>query len=251
MSQFKMHIIPAIDIKNKKCVRLTQGLPDQETVYSDNPIEVAKKWASMGAKWLHIVDLDGAFKGEPVNLDILKDIIENVNIPVELGGGLRTEKIIEKVFNLGVRRAILGTVAIENTAMVKSLCKKYKDKIAVGIDSENGKVAIKGWLKKSNVDSISLAKDMVRLGVKTLICTDIKRDGMLQGPNIDYLKQIAENVDAEIIASGGISTIDDVRKIAKLEEFGVTGMIIGKALYAGSIDFKKALAILNSKTLED
>ena len=242
-----MLIIPAVDIKNKKCVRLKQGLPNQEIIYSDDPVEVAKKWESLGAKWLHIIDLDGAFKGEPVNLDVIEAIIKNIKIPIELGGGLRTETVIKKILNLGVKRAILGTAAIENTSLIKSLCKKYKERIAVGIDSKDGKVAIKGWLKNSNVDSITLAKNMVRLGVKTLICTDIKRDGMLQGPNIEYLKRIAENVDAEIIASGGISSLEDVKKIAELEKFGITGMIIGKALYSGDIDLKEALAIVNKK----
>jgi len=242
-----MLIIPAVDIKNKKCVRLKQGLPNQEIIYSDDPVEVAKKWESLGAKWLHIIDLDGAFKGEPVNLDVIEAIIKNIKIPIELGGGLRTETVIKKILNLGVKRAILGTAAIENTSLIKSLCKKYKERIAVGIDSKDGKVAIKGWLKNSNVDSITLAKNMVRLGVKTLICTDIKRDGMLQGPNIEYLKRIAENVDAEIIASGGISSLEDVKKIAELEKFGITGMIIGKALYSGDIDLKEALALVTKK----
>ncbi len=242
-----MLIIPAIDLKNKKCVRLRQGIAEEETVYSDNPVDVAKKWESLGAKFLHIIDLDGAFKGEPVNLDVLKDIVDSVNIPVEFGGGLRTEAIIGKVIGTGVERAILGTAAIENESMVKSLCDKYGKKIAVGIDSKDGKVAIEGWLKKSNLDSISLANSMVQIGVKTFICTDIKRDGMLLGPNIDYLMKMAMNVEAEIIASGGISTLEDVEQILELENYGVTGMIIGKALYSGDIDLKKALELVKSK----
>jgi len=235
-------IIPAIDIKGGKCVRLLQGRPEDETVFSDKPVAMAKHWQKEGAKFLHLIDLDGAFGGVPKNLPLIKRIVESIDIPVELGGGIRTLKDIEHVLDIGLNRVILGTIALKEPDFIESVCKDYSEKIAVGIDAKDGMVATDGWLRVSHKSAIEFAIEMQQRGVKTIIYTDIKRDGMLTGPNINTTKKIAQAVDIDVIASGGISSIDDILAVKSLEQFGVTGVIIGKALYTGKVSLQEAIA---------
>ncbi|HGE70202.1 TPA: 1-(5-phosphoribosyl)-5-[(5-phosphoribosylamino)methylideneamino]imidazole-4-carboxamide isomerase [Candidatus Poribacteria bacterium] len=239
-----MLIIPAIDIRNGKCVRLIQGKADAETIFSDDPVAMALKWEDKGAEFLHIVDLDGAFSGEPKNLDIVEKIAKSVSIPIELGGGIRDESSIDKVFQAGVYRVILGTSALKNPDFVSEMCDLYDEKIAVGIDAKDGKVAIKGWTEIEGKIAVDLAVEMKECGVKTIIYTDISRDGMLTGPNIQATKNLAVAVSGvSIIASGGVSSIEDIKKIKELEPYGVTGVIIGKALYTGNIQLEEAIIL--------
>lgn len=240
-----MLIIPAIDIRNGKCVRLIQGKADAETVFSDDPVAMALKWENKGAEFLHIVDLDGAFSGEPKNLDIVEKIAKSVSIPIELGGGIRDNSSIDRVFQAGVYRAILGTSALKNPDFVSEMCDLYDEKIAIGIDAKDGKVAIKGWTEIEEKTAVDLAVEMKECGVKTIIYTDISRDGMLTGPNIQATKNLAIAVPGvSIIASGGVSSIEDIKKIKELEPYGVTGVIIGKALYTGNIQLEEAILMM-------
>lgn len=240
-----MLIIPAIDIRAGKCVRLIQGKADAETVFSDDPVSMALNWESKGAEFLHIVDLDGAFSGEPKNLDIVEKIVKSISIPIELGGGIRNKSSIDRVFQLGVYRAILGTSALKDPDFVSEMCDLYEEKIAIGIDAKDGKVAIKGWTEIEEKTAIDLANEMKKCGVKTIIYTDIARDGMLTGPNIQATKNLAMAVSGvDIIASGGVSSIDDIRKLKEIEPYGVTGVIIGKALYTGNIQLEEALLMV-------
>ncbi|MGB9597329.1 MAG: 1-(5-phosphoribosyl)-5-[(5-phosphoribosylamino)methylideneamino]imidazole-4-carboxamide isomerase [Candidatus Poribacteria bacterium] len=240
-----MLIIPAIDIRNGKCVRLVQGKADAETVFSDDPVSMAVKWENKGAEFLHIVDLDGAFSGEPKNLTIVEKIVKSVSIPIELGGGIRNKSSVDKVFQVGVYRAILGTSALKNPDFVSEMCDLYDEKIAVGIDAKDGKVAVKGWTEIEEKTAIDLANEMKECGIKTIIYTDIARDGMLTGPNIQATKNLAMAVSGVgIIASGGVSSIDDIKKIKEIEPYGVIGVIIGKALYTGDIQLEEALLMV-------
>ena len=234
-----MIIIPAIDIKNGKCVRLTQGRMDAETVYSENPVEIAKRWENCGAKLIHLVDLDGAIEGAPKNMDIIKKIISAIKIPVEIGGGIRDAAIIKDYLGIkGVRRVIIGTVAEENPEFVEKVCREFPGGIAAGIDAVDGLVATRGWVKVTKEKAADLAKRLEGLGVSCIIYTDISRDGMLTGPNVKATKEMAHAVNIPVIASGGMSSIKDIEgfKGMKLE-----GIIIGKALYTGDIDLKEAI----------
>lgn len=233
-----MRIYPAIDIKNGQCVRLKQGRFDDMTVYGSDPVAMAKKFVSMGASYLHIVDLDGARMGAGYNSGIISRIIESCKIPVQTGGGIRTMRDIEDRISIGVSRVILGTAAISNPEIIKEAVKVYGDKIAVGIDAINGRVAIHGWEKVSNVSAIDLCKNMKELGVKTIIYTDISKDGMMIGPNIEGTKEIVEATGIDIIASGGVSSVLDIEKA---DEAGAHGVIIGKALYQGSINLTEVV----------
>ena len=233
-----MRIYPAIDIKNGQCVRLKQGRFDDMTVYGSDPVAMAKKFVSMGASYLHIVDLDGARMGAGYNSGIISRIIESCKIPVQTGGGIRTMRDIEDRISIGVSRVILGTAAISNPELIKEAVKVYGDKIAVGIDAINGRVAIHGWEKVSNVSAIDLCKNMKELGVKTIIYTDISKDGMMIGPNIEGTKEIVEATGIDIIASGGVSSVLDIEKA---DEAGAHGVIIGKALYQGSINLTEVV----------
>lgn len=238
-----MLIIPAIDLRRGKCVRLLQGRADAETVYSDDPVAMALKWQSKGAQFLHVVDLDGAFTGVQENLDIVKNIADALSIPIELGGGIRDKKAIERVLQSGVQRAILGTSALKDPAFAKDMCKEYGDRIAVGIDARDGMVATHGWTEVGEKPAVDFAIEMEAAGVKTIIYTDIKRDGMLKGPNIEATKKIAQAVQSvEIIASGGVSSLDDIKNLKTLEPLGVTGAIVGKALYTGDLQLEDAIA---------
>ena len=238
-----MIIYPAIDIRGGRCVRLTEGRFDAETVFADDPAEMALKWAGMGAEFLHLVDLDGALAGEGKNVPVIERILQSVNIPVQLGGGIRNLETIEKLLALGVTRLILGSAAVKNPQLVEEACKKYPGHIAVGIDAKNGEVAIEGWGKGSGVAATELAKKMAAYGVETIIYTDISRDGMLSGVNVEATAALARACGVPIIASGGVASIEDIRRVKAVEADGVQGCIIGKAIYTGAVDLKEALAL--------
>jgi len=235
-------IIPAIDLRNGKCVRLYQGDYNRETVFSEDPLEVALKWQSLGAPRIHLVDLDGAAAGEVVNLEIIETIANAVLVPTQLGGGIRTLETILRLLKMGVERVILGTAAVENADLIKEACRKYAESIIVSIDARAGQVATRGWLQGTDLKAVSLARDMASLGVRRFIYTDIIRDGTLTGPNYDALGELIEAVDRPVIAAGGISSLDHLRVLRRI---GVEGAIIGKALYTGDIDLKKALEVAN------
>ena len=238
-----MIIYPAIDTRGGRCVRLTEGRFDAETVFADDPAEMALKWAGMGAEFLHLVDLDGALAGEGKNVPVIERILQSVNIPVQLGGGIRNLETIEKLLALGVTRLILGSAAVNNPQLVEEACKKYPGHIAVGIDAKNGEVAIEGWGKGSGVAATELAKKMAAYGVETIIYTDISRDGMLSGVNVEATAALARACGVPIIASGGVASLEDIRRVKAVEADGVQGCIIGKAIYTGAVNLKAALAL--------
>ena len=238
-----MIIYPAIDIRGGRCVRLTEGRFDAETVFADDPAEMALKWAGLGAEFLHLVDLDGALAGEGKNVPVIERILQSVSIPVQLGGGIRNLETIEKLLSLGVNRLILGSAAVKNPQLVEEACKKYPGHIAVGIDAKNGDVAIEGWGQGSGVAATELAKKMAAYGVETIIYTDISRDGMLSGVNVEATAALARACGVPIIASGGVASLEDIRRVKAVESDGVQGCIIGKAIYTGAVDLKAALAL--------
>ncbi|MCK5812224.1 MAG: 1-(5-phosphoribosyl)-5-[(5-phosphoribosylamino)methylideneamino]imidazole-4-carboxamide isomerase [Clostridiales bacterium] len=227
-----MIIYPAIDLLNKQCVRLTKGKYDLVTVYSNDPMSFALKWKQTGAKYLHIVDLDGARNGNAINLPIIKKIAKKVNIPIQTGGGIRTLQRIEELLNCGVTRVIIGTKAVKDQAFVKKAISLYGEKIAIGIDAKDGYVAIDGWENTSDFEAVTFAKMMENLGVKTIIYTDISRDGMMQGPNVEAMKHMVDSTNLRIIASGGVSKRSDLDELLTTN---VNGVIIGKALYEKTI----------------
>lgn len=239
-----MIIFPAIDIRNGKCVRLFKGDFKQETVFFDNPAEPAKKWEKEGGEFLHLVDLDGARTGEPKNLDAVKEILKSVKIPAEIGGGIRTMKHIEKILNLGVSRVILGSVAVKNPALVKEACKIYGgEKIVVGIDAKNGIVAVEGWGVSGDIEATELVKRMKEVGIATVIYTDISRDGTLIGVNAKETARLAKESGLKVVASGGVSSIEDIRLLKKYENDGIEGVIVGKSIYTGALNLKEAVAV--------
>jgi len=233
-----MEIIPAIDLRNGKCVRLYQGDYGKETVFSNKPVEVALRWQSEGARRLHIVDLDGAAKGEPSNLEAIEDIIAAIDIPIQVGGGIRSLETVEKLLNVGVERAILGTVAVEKPDLVEEACRKFSEQIIVSIDAKDRLVATRGWLEKSQVEASELGKQMVKLGVKRFIYTDISRDGTLTSPNFEAVSELLSEVSVPVIAAGGISS---VQHLTGLAELGVEGAIVGKAMYTGDVKLGEAI----------
>ncbi len=235
-----MKLFPAIDLKDKKVVRLFKGDYNQMTVYSDNPLEIAKGFKASGAEYLHVVDLDGAKDGDNPNFEIVADLAENSGLKVEIGGGIRSEEIIKKYIDAGVMRVILGTVAISNPDFVAEMVNKYGDKIAVGVDMLGGKVATHGWLNVSEVDGFEFCERLEKMGVATVICTDISKDGAMQGTNRELYREMATRFKFDTVASGGVSTLDDVKA---LNEMNVYGAILGKALYTGAIDLKDAVKI--------
>lgn len=234
-------IYPAIDIRGGKCVRLVQGDYNQETVYNDNPLEVAKSWEEQGGTFIHLVDLDGAKAGQPVNDDIIGKIASSVQVPVQVGGGLRTLADVERLLSLGVSRVIIGTAAIENRVFTEEVLGKYGDKVAIGIDARNGYVATRGWLETSEVQAEVLAKELAAKGAETFIFTDISRDGMMQGPNVEAIVSLAKASGRSVIASGGVTKLDDLLALSAYSGDGVGGAIVGKALYTGNIDLKEAI----------
>ncbi len=233
-----MEIIPAIDLRNGKCVRLFQGDYQRETVFNDDPLKVARQWQAMGAQRLHIVDLDGARAGVSVNFKIVETISRNVRMSVQLGGGIRDPGTISQVMQAGVKRVILGTIAVENPDLVKSACQKYTDSIIMSIDARDGVVSTRGWLKSTGLKAVDLAKEMAALGVRRFIYTDIQRDGTLSGPNYAALSELMEAVKLPVIAAGGVSSLEN---LTALKQIGAEGAIIGQALYTGNIDLKEAL----------
>ena len=233
-----MLLIPAIDIKEGKCVRLRQGDMDQSTVFSDSPVDMADKWADLGAKRIHLVDLDGAFAGKPANADIIREIAErHPNIPIQIGGGIRDELTIEGYLDAGVQYVIIGTRAVNEPHFVSDIAIEYPRHIIIGLDAKDGKVAIDGWSKLSKHDVIDLAQQFEEDGVHAIIYTDISRDGMMQGVNLESTKALAEATRIPIIASGGVTNMQDLIELQKLEESGVQGVITGRAIYEGTLDF--------------
>ena len=233
-------LYPAIDIRGGKCVRLIQGDYNQETVYNDSPLEAALAWAEQGGKWIHLVDLDGAKAGEPVNHQLIGDIARSVKVPVQTGGGLRRVENVERLLSLGVSRVIIGTAAIEDRPFVEEVLRRFGEQVAIGIDARNGYVATRGWLETSEVKAEELAVQLAELGAKTFIFTDISRDGMMQGPNVEAIVRLAQVSGQSVIASGGVSRYEDLEALAAHADKGVAGAIIGKALYTGSIELAEA-----------
>jgi phosphoribosylformimino-5-aminoimidazole carboxamide ribotide isomerase len=233
-----MEIIPAVDIRGGKCVRLYQGDYNQQTVFDDDPVTAALTWYSQGARWLHIVDLDGAAAGKPQNMDVVEDIIKQSGLFIELGGGIRQEEVAEKLLLQGVSRIILGTAAIENRALVEKLCQQFGEEIAVSLDARDGKIAIHGWQKDTVVEVLQLSREMLNAGVRRFIYTDIKRDGTLTEPSFDMIGRLLAEVNVPVIVAGGISKLEHLRRLGEL---GVEGAIIGKALYTRDIDLGEAI----------
>ena len=233
-----MEIIPAVDIREGKCVRLYQGDYNQQIIFYEDPVAAALNWSSQGARWLHIVDLDGAAAGEPQNMDVVEEIIKESGLLIELGGGIRQEEVAERLLHQGISRIILGTAAIENRQMVKRLCQKFGDAITVSLDARDGRIAIHGWRKNTFYEVLQLSREMVDAGVRRLIYTDIKRDGTLTEPNYDMINKLLAEANVPVIVAGGVSSLEHLKK---LMELNVEGAIIGKALYSGDIDLREAI----------
>ncbi|HAM42212.1 MAG TPA: 1-(5-phosphoribosyl)-5-[(5-phosphoribosylamino)methylideneamino]imidazole-4-carboxamide isomerase [Candidatus Omnitrophica bacterium] len=246
-----MVILPAVDLLGGKVVRLAQGKREAVTVYSEDPVQVARRWVEAGATWLHVVDLNGAFDGIYRNMEIARHIIEACRVNVELSGGIRTKEALGKAFEAGAARVILGTKACEDPEFVQEAADRYGHKIAVAIDARAGHVVSRGWVAASQVTARQLARSVAMLGVETIVCTDVSRDGMLQGPNLELLRDVLEVGPRSVIASGGISSLEDLRALKALEPRGVIGAIVGKALYEGTIDLKEALQVVSSQRTAD
>ena len=243
-----MLLIPAIDLRNGFCVRLLQGESDKETVYSNDPAAMAVTFEEAGAKRLHLVDLDGAFQGEGANIPSIRSILKNVSIPVQIGGGLRTEEDIDRMLALGVSAVIVGTMAVKHPDVLEKLLKKYTDEqIILGIDARNRKVSIEGWKESTEIQDVKFALRWKNSGIKRVVFTDISRDGMLSGPNLAALREMAEHTGLKIVASGGISSMDDLEQLKTLEPNGVDQAISGKAIYEGKIDLKRVFKCLQSE----
>lgn len=238
-----MIIFPAIDIRDGKCVRLTEGRFDQETIFADQPVDMAVRWANEGAEYLHLVDLDGALAGKPVNVAAIGEIIKAVNIPVQLGGGIRTLDNIRECLETGVERVILGSIAVREPELVAAACKLYGERIVVGIDARDGQAAVEGWGVTGGISAEELAKRMARVGVRRIIYTDISRDGMLSGVNVEATASLAQAAGIPIIASGGVRDMDDMKAIKAAESAGIEGVIVGKAIYMGSLNLADALSL--------
>ena len=246
-----MKLIPAIDLMNGKCVRLFKGDFNKRKDFSREPHEQAKHWETQGAKCIHIVDLDAAKTGLPINDQSIKKIVNEVNIPIQIGGGIRSAERIEQLLSYGVDKVIMGTSAIENKELVKNLSGKYPKKIIVGIDAKNGKVSTRGWLKQSNVLALELVKEFSRYKIARFIVTDINTDGTMEGTNEDFIKNILEITDIPVIASGGVGSISDLLSLTKFENSGLYGVIVGKALYENKFTIIEANNILSSERMND
>lgn len=238
-----MIIIPAVDIKEGKCVRLLQGRMEDSTHYSDSPASMAKQWADKGAELIHIIDLDGAFAKGVKNYHAIKEILERIRTPIQVGGGIRDLKTIEMYLEAGVSKVIIGSEALYNPQLVKDACGKYPGRIVVGIDARNGMVAVEGWSRTSETKAIDLAKEFESCGVAAINFTDIHRDGMQTGPNIEETAALAEAVSIPIVASGGVSTLEDIKNLLEIEDKGVVGVITGRAIYEGTLDLEEAIRI--------
>ena len=240
-----MDILPAIDLKDGQAVRLTKGLMESAKIYSNEPWEVAKKFQDMGSSWVHLVDLNGAFAGEPKNLEQIEKIRQNCQVKLELGGGIRDEETIRRYLDLGIERVILGSIALKNPSFVQEMAKKYR--VVVGIDAIDGYVAVEGWAEKSKMQATDLAKAFADAGVEAIICTDVGRDGMLSGVNVDFTLSIAESSGIATIASGGLKNLDDIKVLHATKR--VAGVIVGKAFYEGSLDLEEAFTYIANKPL--
>lgn len=240
-----MLLIPAIDLKNGQCVRLRQGRMDDVTVFSEDPVAIARRWVDEGAQRLHLVDLDGAVRGEPANLKVIEQIAAAIDVPIQAGGGVRDEDTVQRYIEAGVDYVIIGTKAVNTPHFMRDLCLEYPRRICVGIDARDGRVAVNGWKKLSHHSALDLAIQCEHDGVEAIIYTDISRDGMMKGFNADATAELARSVNTPVIASGGVSSLDDIRKLKALEEDGVAGCVIGRALYEGGLsldDCFKAVA---------
>jgi phosphoribosylformimino-5-aminoimidazole carboxamide ribotide isomerase len=233
-------VYPAIDVREGRCVRLVEGDFARETAFDADPVDAARRWAAAGAEWLHVVDLDGAVAGRPVNLEAVRRICHSVTIPIQLGGGLRTEDDLATAFDLGVRRAILGTAALRSRDLVAAAIARWEDSIAVGLDARDGRLAARGWLEQTDVEATRAATELRTAGVRRFVFTDIRRDGTLAGPNLTALKAMIESVGEGVIASGGIGQVEDIAAVA---ESGAEGVIVGRALYDGRVDLAEAIAL--------
>lgn len=243
-----MIIIPAVDIKSGRCVRLREGRADAETIFSDHPLEMAQKWVDLGAERLHIIDLDGAFEKGPRNSAAIKEIVEAIQIPIQLGGGIRDLKTVEVYLSLGLAQIILGTVALKDPAMVQEACRVFPGQIMVSLDARDNRVAVEGWTEISEKDPVDLAKQYEDWGVKAIIFTDISRDGTQQGPSLPSTRRLAQATGLPVIAAGGIATLSDVQSLAALEADGLVGMITGRAIYSGSLNLPEAIEWLKKNT---
>ena len=241
-----MLLIPAIDLKDGKCVRLRQGRMEDETIFADDPLEIAQRWVDAGARRLHLVDLNGAFAGKPVNAEVIHRIAEAFpDVPIQVGGGIRDEDTVQLYLDAGVQYVIIGTKAVSAPHFVNDLCLEFPGHIIVGLDAKDGKVAIDGWSKLSNHDIVDLAKRFERDGVEAIVYTDISRDGMMKGVNVDATVRLASAISIPVIASGGITDLDDIRALQAVAEEGIMGAIIGRALYEGTIDLAEAQKLVN------
>ncbi|MBM4147634.1 MAG: 1-(5-phosphoribosyl)-5-[(5-phosphoribosylamino)methylideneamino]imidazole-4-carboxamide isomerase [Lentisphaerae bacterium] len=233
MPQFTIY--PAIDLKDGRCVRLRQGRADDATVYANDPVQAALHWKELGARRLHVVDLDGAFRGEPVHTEIVRRIVDAIGIPVQLGGGLRTDADIEKALAAGVGMAIIGTRALASADTIRAMARRFGERLAVGIDARNGLVQVKGWVETTGRTALDLAREADAEGVRAIICTDTATDGMMRGPNIPGMDAVCAAVSCDVIASGGVSSLDDIRRLLALKRPNLSGAIVGKALYEGAV----------------
>lgn len=238
-----MLIIPAIDIKEGKCIRLLQGQPGTESVYSDDPVAMARRWESEGARLIHVVDIDGAFTGKPLNHELVVQIIRSIKIPVQVSGGIRTTENIDYYIKNGASTLVLGTKVVSNVQFLKKACDAFPGRISVGLDTREDMVLVQGWTQTTPQSAIELAGRFSDFDIRSIIFTDVQRDGMLSGPNLDAIRKLTRAVRIPIIASGGISSLNDIRSLLPLEPFGVSGMIIGKALYTGAVKLSEALSV--------
>lgn len=246
-----MEVIPAIDLLEGRCVRLYQGDYAQSEVFNEDPVAVAQSWVAQGATRLHLVDLDGAKVGKPENWRAIAAIAAAVEVPIEVGGGLRQPQQVADLFDLGVQYAILGTAAVEDPGLVEQLSQAFPGRLIVGIDARDGRVATRGWLKTSEVEAVELAQRMADLGAAAVVYTDIKRDGTLKGPNLAELRKMAQAINIPVIASGGVSSVSDLLSLLALEGLGVSGVIVGRALYTGDVDLKEALRAVGPGRWQD
>ena len=241
-----MNFYPAIDIKDGKFIRLKQGRLDKVTVYGDNPVEIAKKFSEAGAKWIHVVDIDGAFKGKSINQKVILDIKRNSKTKIQVGGGIRTQESASFYLNNGIDRVVLGTIALENPEIIEQLCKDYPGRIAVGIDAKKGMIATEGWSKTSTIEVGRLSKLYENIGVSCIIFTDIEKDGLMEGVSLNQLKNLLKNTKLNVIASGGVSSLDDLKKLKSLEKKNLIGVISGKAIYENKFCINEAIEILEN-----
>ncbi len=237
-----MLVLPAVDVRGGRCVRLLQGATDRERIYADDPAKAARRWEAAGASWLHVVDLDGAFTGSQANAEAIRRLIETVKIPVEVGGGMRDLATIERWFMAGAGRVILGTVALSRREILEEACRRFGDRIAIAIDARNGEVTTEGWVTRTGTSAAAAAARVVEAGARRIIYTDIGRDGMMEGPNVAAIERLLREVRVPVIASGGVTSAADVRVLRGLESSGLDGVIVGRALYEGRVRLEDLLA---------